>query len=81
LQPGKVAVPASADGQTRGQAELVEPQFPGKKLPRDVNDIPALGTFLAAKADSLVTSDNDLLALTDRYPIVSPADFWHRHGG
>ena len=63
------------------EAELAEPQSPGEKLPCDANDVPVLGTFLAAKADYLVTGDNDLLALAERYPIVSPADFWRRHGG
>jgi putative PIN family toxin of toxin-antitoxin system len=63
------------------EAELVEPQSPSEDLPRDVNDVLVLGTFLAAKAEYLVTGDNDLLALAGRYPIVSPADFWSRHGG
>jgi predicted nucleic acid-binding protein len=43
--------------------------------------VPVLGTLLAAKADYLVTGDKDLLVLGNRYPIVSPADFWQRHGG
>lgn len=63
------------------EAELVEPQSQDKRLPRDVSDVPVLGTFLAAKAEYLVTGDNDLLALTEHYPIISPADFWRRHGG
>jgi len=63
------------------EAELVEPQFPGKRLPRDVNDVPVLGTFLAAKAEYLITGDNDLLALAEHHAIISPADFWRRHGG
>jgi putative PIN family toxin of toxin-antitoxin system len=63
------------------EAELVEPQSQDKRLLRDVNDVPVLGTFLAAKAEYLVTGDNDLLALAGQYPIVSPADFWRRHGG
>lgn len=62
------------------EAELVEPQAMGKKLPRDVKDAPVLGTLLAAKADYLVTGDNDLLSLANRYAIISPADFWRRHG-
>jgi putative PIN family toxin of toxin-antitoxin system len=63
------------------EAELVEPDQPTKKLPRDAKDIPVLGTFLTAKADYLVTGDKDLLALAEDFPIVSPADFWRRHGG
>ncbi len=62
------------------EAELVEPQSQNQRLPRDVNDVPVLGTFLAAKAEYLVTGDNDLLALAEYYPIISPADFWRRHG-
>lgn len=52
---------------------------------RDANDQPVLGTLLAAQAsgggDYLVTGDKDLLALAERYPIVTPAGFWERHGG
>lgn len=50
-----------------------------------MNDLPVLGTLLAAiqsgSVDYLITGDKDLLVLGDRYPIVSPADFWARHGG
>jgi len=63
------------------EADLVEPLAPGKNLPKDVKDVPVLGTLLTAKANYLVTGDKDLLVLAERYPIVSPADFWHRHGG
>jgi len=36
---------------------------------------------VAAKADYLITGDKDLLALGGRYPILTPAEFWERHGG
>ena len=63
------------------RAELVEPRPMGRKAVRDPDDIPVLGTLLAAKADYLITGDNDLLALADSYPsIVTPADFWRKHG-
>jgi predicted nucleic acid-binding protein len=39
-----------------------------------------LGTLLASEAQYLITGDKDLLALADRYPIVTPAQFWARHG-
>ena len=39
-----------------------------------------LGTFLAAREDYLITGDKDLLALKDRYAIVSRAELWNRHG-
>jgi predicted nucleic acid-binding protein len=47
---------------------------------RDAKDLPVLGSFLAAEADYLITGDKDLLALKDRYAIVSPAEFWNRYG-
>jgi len=54
-------------------------------LLRDVNDLPVLGTLLAAvqvgSVNYLITGDKDLLVLRDRYPVISPADFWMRHGG
>ena len=62
------------------QADLVEPQALAAGAARDAADIPILGTLVAANADYLVTGDGDLLALADRFPIVSPADFWKKHG-
>jgi predicted nucleic acid-binding protein len=50
-----------------------------------VNDQPVLGTLLAALktsgADYLITGDKDLLAIAERYPIVTPAKFWATHAG
>lgn len=67
------------------QAEILEPQIPDEQLLRDTNDLPVLGTLLAAhqsgKLDYLLTGDKDLLILGDRYPILTPAEFWARHGG
>jgi predicted nucleic acid-binding protein len=44
-----------------------------------------LGALLAARngsgADYLITGDKDLLALAERYPIVTPARFWEMHAG
>ncbi|MCB5363582.1 putative toxin-antitoxin system toxin component, PIN family [Pusillimonas sp. CC-YST705] len=63
------------------QADIVEPSgLPDDSL-QDQADQPVLLTLLAAKAQYLITGDKDLLALADRYPIVTPADFWARHGG
>lgn len=67
------------------QAELIEP-LPGEEADlRDIDDRPVLGTLLAARkaggVDYLVTGDKDLLALADRYPIVTPATFWTTHSG
>ncbi len=45
------------------------------EVPADPDDVPILATLVAAKADVLVTGDRDLLALRDRYAILTPADF------
>ena len=67
------------------QAEVIEPLPAAESDLRDVNDQPVLGTLLAALktsgADYLITGDKDLLALAERYPIVTPAKFWATHAG
>ncbi len=66
------------------QAEILTPD-PVADAIRDTNDLPILGTLAAGlrlhTVDYLITGDKDLLALSDRYPIVTPADFWARHAG
>ena len=62
-------------------AEIVEPEGKLEKALRDRADAPVLQTLEAAQADYLITGDKDLLALAGRYPIVTPAAFWERHGG
>lgn len=51
----------------------------------DVNDLPVLGTLIAAvqgdPATLLITGDKALLALSDRYPIRTAVEFWEAHGG
>lgn len=61
-------------------AEMVEPSTELDEMLRDESDQMILGTLRAAHADYLVTGDKDLLALSERYPIVTPASFWERHG-
>ena len=64
----------------REVAEIVTPTAVAADACRDPDDLPVLGTVLAAKADCLVTGDNDLLVLrefSDR-PILSPREFWQR---
>lgn len=61
-------------------ADIVEPAGQPDADLRDPADQPVLRTLLAANAHYLVTGDKDLLALADRYPIITPADFWARHG-
>jgi len=62
-------------------AEIVEPSGKVEKSLRDKADLPVLQTLQAAKADYLITGDKDLLALAGKYSIVTPAQFWERHGG
>ena len=62
------------------EAELVEPEALKSDVARDAADVPVLGTLIAAKADYLITGDEDLLVLVDRYAIVRPAEFWRKHG-
>ncbi len=61
-------------------ADVVEPSDHVEVSLRDTADQKVLGTFLAAKADYLITGDKGLLALFEKYPIVTPASFWERHG-
>lgn len=63
------------------QADLVEPQSVPAGTARDAANLPVLGTFLGAQTDYLITGDQDLLALASKYPILTPAEFWQRHGG
>lgn len=67
------------------QAELITPQPNIEPALRDEKDQPILATLLAAGhaagVDYLITGDKDLLALAERYPIVSPAQFWTAHAG
>lgn len=61
-------------------ADIVEPDNEIDPELRDPADQQILATFRAANADYLITGDKDLLALADRYPILTPAEFWARHG-
>lgn len=66
------------------QAELLIPLPVADARLRDEDDQPILGTLQAAirqhDASYLISGDKDLLALSDGYPILSPAEFWQRHG-
>jgi putative PIN family toxin of toxin-antitoxin system len=61
-------------------AEIVVPLIEPIPELRDAADQPVLGTLIASGADYLITGDKDLLALAAKYPIVTPAQFWERHG-
>ncbi|MSQ71899.1 MAG: putative toxin-antitoxin system toxin component, PIN family [Betaproteobacteria bacterium] len=60
------------------RAEVIELGSVSVAVPRDPDDASILATLAAAKADVLVTGDGDLLALRDRHPIETPADFVRR---
>lgn len=62
-------------------AEVIEPRGAPDADLRDPADQPVLLTLTGAKADYLITGDKDLLALAKRHPIVTPVQFWARHGG
>ena len=61
-------------------SNVVEPQGSDDTTLRDPADQPVLRTLLTARADYLITGDKDLLALAGQYPILTPAQFWARHG-
>lgn len=64
--------------QLHVRVEVAKPESTNVEALRDPDDAPILGTLIAAKADLLVTGDRDLLVLSDRYPIETPAEFMHR---
>ena len=45
------------------------------EVPADPDDSPILSSLLVARAEYLVTGDSDLIALKDRYPILTPQAF------
>jgi putative PIN family toxin of toxin-antitoxin system len=60
-------------------ADIVDPSGVDVQVPKDRDDDAILATLIVAKADWLVTGDAALLALADRYPIITPAEFAARH--
>lgn len=61
-------------------ADVVEPAAGHDDRLRDPADQAILQTFVASAADYLITGDKDLLGLADAYAILTPAQFWRRHG-
>lgn len=61
-------------------ATAVVPAELSPNVCRDPNDIPVLGTAVAAGASVLVTVDKDLLALSEfrGIAIIKPGEFWRR---
>lgn len=64
----------------RDTARTVESVEIDPRACRDPNDIPVLGTAVAAMADLLISVDKDLLALGSfqGIDIVKPGEFWKR---
>jgi len=62
----------------RFKADVVDIAGEKTSVPRDPGDDPVLAALLAADADCLVSGDSDLLALRDRFPIQTPAEFVRR---
>jgi putative PIN family toxin of toxin-antitoxin system len=64
----------------RNSARLVEPTEIDPRVCRDPEDVPVLGTAVAAKADLLISVDKDLLTLGSfqGIDIVKPGEFWKR---
>jgi putative PIN family toxin of toxin-antitoxin system len=61
-------------------ADVIEPDAEQEPALRNPADQQVLGTLRASRADYLITGDKDLLVLARKYPIVTPATFWARHG-
>jgi len=48
------------------------------QVPADPDDSPILASLIKSNADYLVSGDNDLIALRERYPVETPAEFARR---
>ncbi len=78
----KLRLPASRVADIRryldGVATVVIPLEVALETCRDTDDLPVIGTALAAQAEVLVTGDDDLLSLgsVESVRIVSPRRFW-----
>jgi putative PIN family toxin of toxin-antitoxin system len=57
------------------RAELVETQDTVVGVVADPTDTPILASLVVSGAEVLVTGDNDLLSLREKYRIVTPAEF------
>jgi putative PIN family toxin of toxin-antitoxin system len=62
----------------RFKTHIVEIEQVDAEVPDDPDDNMILATFLAGRAEYLISGDRDLLALQHRYPILTPAEFAKR---
>jgi putative PIN family toxin of toxin-antitoxin system len=60
------------------RCQLVDLSGVNASVPSDPDDNPILAALIAADAECLVTGDSDLLGLSARYPVVTPAEFAKR---
>jgi len=78
----KLRLPVSRATEIRlyleGVATLVTPVDLSPELCRDPDDLPVIGTALAAQVTILVTGDNDLLSLgaVQGVRMLTPRQFW-----
>jgi len=57
------------------RSELVDISAMDASVPKDPGDNIILAALIAGEAECLVTGDSDLLALRERYTILTPAEF------
>lgn len=69
---------AFADATEHDVQTLTDEAVKAARRHRGSQGLPVLAPLVAAKADLLVTGDDDLLALRSRYPIETPAEFGSR---
>jgi uncharacterized protein len=60
------------------RVELVDTDDVDVEAIKDSTDTPILASLIASAAEALVTGDNGLLALKQKYPIVTPTEFASR---
>jgi putative PIN family toxin of toxin-antitoxin system len=60
-------------------AEIVDIRSTAARVPRDRRDDMVLATFLASRADYLLTGDDDLLALRPDHAILTAREFYDQH--
>jgi len=59
----------------RFKTDIVSLEGVDAHVPTDPNDNMVLATLLASQADYLISGDSDLLNLSDKHAIMTPAEF------
>jgi putative PIN family toxin of toxin-antitoxin system len=60
-------------------AEIVDTSGTSARVPRDRRDDMVFATYLASRADCLLTGDNDLPALRPEHAILTAREFYDQH--